>query len=331
MSGRPSLSTLIDARRADTDCRLSALQSGLGRAEEICNGAACVYTTGSVGRLEASEYSDLDLFIADAGDRKDRKLSNLNEILVSAELIRAARENHFPELALGGDLPLVHTAGELVSNLGTRRDDSSNTLTARCLLLLESRPLLGHGVYQQVIDDVIARYWRDFADHTEEFVPAFLSNDILRMWRTLCVNYEAKRPSDPSQKARARLKHYKLAHSRLLTCYSALLYLQEIYGRTGTVSPDDARQMVKLSPLQRLEDLTNRVPELASLGRSAITMYETFLANSAKPQSELESLFAEKQKNFTEEAHRFGEVIFECIRTLGQQANHKSFYRYLVV
>jgi hypothetical protein len=55
-------------------------------------------------------------------------------------------------------------------------------------------------------------------------VPAFLANDILRIWRTFCVNYEARTETEPAEKkAKRKLKNYKLEHSRLLTCYSALL------------------------------------------------------------------------------------------------------------
>jgi hypothetical protein len=75
--------------------------------------------------------------------------------------------------------------------------------------------------YKHVIEEVIAAYWRDYDDHKNEFVPAFLANDILRLWRTFCVNYEARTSTDPPhQRAKRRLKNYKLKHSRLLTSYS---------------------------------------------------------------------------------------------------------------
>lgn len=54
---------------------------------------------------------------------------------------------------------------DLVSTLGKPDDDASNTFTARLLLLLESKSLLGDDVYIEAIADVIASYWRDFADH----------------------------------------------------------------------------------------------------------------------------------------------------------------------
>ena len=85
-------------------------------------------------------------------------------------------------------------------------------------------------------------------------MPTFLTNDILRLWRTFCVNYEARTERVPElEKAKGKLKNYKLKHSRLLTCYSAILYLIAIHYQNGSVHPSDAREMTELTPTQRLE------------------------------------------------------------------------------
>ncbi len=130
----------------------------------------------------------------------------------------------------------------------------TNTFTERLLLLLESCPLLEANVYSDVISDVIASYWGEFEDHRSDFMPAFLANDILRLWRTFCVNYEARTAKDPpEEKAKRKLKNYKLKHSRLLTCYSALLYLLAVHRERGTVTPDDALAMIRMTPTERLQ------------------------------------------------------------------------------
>jgi len=113
-----------------------------------------------------------------------------------------------------------------------------NTFTARLLLLLESSPLIGESVYQQITNDVIVAYWKDYEGHKSDFMP-IPANDILRMWRTFCVNYEARTQSAQRRDGKRRLKNYKLKHSRLLTCYSALLYLLAVFSKNKTVSPTD--------------------------------------------------------------------------------------------
>jgi predicted nucleotidyltransferase len=229
---------LLDSRREESTKRLNALRSCLSAAAILAAEKACVYVTGSFGRGEASPHSDLDLFIVGRGTKKEPAFSRLDQICLKADLIAATRDQGFPPFSGDGQYLEHYTIEELTSRLGLPHDDSKNTLTARLLLLLESRPLIGHEIYDEAIDLVVAKYWRDYEDHRDDFMPAFLANDILRLWRTFCLNYEARTLQDPPEKkAKRRLKNYKLKHSRLLTCFSALAYLLAVFCRDGTVSP----------------------------------------------------------------------------------------------
>ena len=114
-------------------------------------------------------------------------------------------------------------------------------------------------MYDEIVLNVIESYWRDYQDHQAAFMPAFLANDILRIWRTFCVNYEARTEREPEdKKASGKLKNYKLKHSRLLTCYSALLYLLAVHKTEKSVAPSDALAMTKLTPTERLEWLRDQ-------------------------------------------------------------------------
>jgi predicted nucleotidyltransferase len=218
------MAEVLEARRSETTSRFEQLQKQLRAADQLAADKACVYATGSFGRGEASKYSDLDLFIVGRGNKNRRELSNLEEIRIKADLIEATKTLDIPEFSGDGEYLIHYTKQELVDTLGKPHDDASNTFTARLLLLLESKPLLGEKVYKEAMSGVIAAYWRDYPDHKNEFIPAFLANDILRLWRTFCVNYEARTFTEPAEKrAKRKLKNYKLKHSRLLTCYSALL------------------------------------------------------------------------------------------------------------
>lgn len=88
--------SIISSRRLYTEKKTEDLRKNLMSSEEILNGKACVYATGSFGRLEASEASDLDLFIVGLNGELDDEtgqsksaLSNLDAILVKAGLIGA--------------------------------------------------------------------------------------------------------------------------------------------------------------------------------------------------------------------------------------------------
>ena len=68
--------------------------------------------------------------------------------------------------------------------------------------------------------DVIEHYLRDRKHINNSFKPLFLLNDILRFWRTLCLNYEVIRHDKDKP---WRKKNINLKYSRMLTVYSTIL------------------------------------------------------------------------------------------------------------
>jgi hypothetical protein len=335
LSGKAGVGELAE-RRAQTAERLATLTAHLKDAEALAAGKACVYATGSFGRREASSHSDLDLFIVGksrSDKRKGSLLSRLDEICIKADLIEVTRKLNIKEFSGEGRYLVHYSVEEFRSSLGTPEDDVKNTLTARLLLLLESRPLLEKAVYEEVIAEVLEAYWRDYADHRKDFIPAFLTNDILRLWRTFCVNYEARSLRVPeSKKAEGKLENFKLKHSRLLTCYSAILYLLGVYRRQQTVTPVDAVAMTQLTPTERLEWLLGQ-SHLAESHENVINLlsqYERFLRTTNKDERELVSDFMSKEKSrsYMSEAAEFGNTVFDVLTSIGGE---NRFHRLLVV
>lgn len=248
-------------------------------------------------------------------------------------MIEVTQELGIPEFSGDGRYLEHYTVQKLASTLGKPEDDSTNTFTARLLLLLESQPLLESEVYDKVIEDVIGAYWQDYVNHKKDFTPAFLVNDILRLWRTFCVNYEARTSRQPEhERAKRRIKNYKLKYSRLLTCYSALLYLLAVHTRKETVSPEDAAEMIGMTPTQRLEWLLAQ-QDLESAHENVLGLigdYEEFLTNTAEPESVLIERFLDREtsREYFQNATRFGNRVFDLIETLGQR---RSLHRLLVV
>ena len=153
------MSDYLVGRRSGTEARLADIRGDLKAAERRADGRACVYLTGSFARGEAGEHSDLDLFILGKGTRDERALRRLDEILIKAELIESARKHKVPDFSGDGEYLVHYTVDELLKTLGTQQDDASNTFTARLLLLLESKPLIGTDVYSDAITDTVAAYW----------------------------------------------------------------------------------------------------------------------------------------------------------------------------
>ncbi len=322
-------------RRKRTEERLAELTRCLHAAEVLAGGKACVYATGSFGRREASSHSDLDLFILGRArsDGNGSQLTRLDEICIKADLIEVTRQLGIPEFSGDGRYLSHYSVKDFTGTLGTPEDDVTNTFTARLLLLLESRPLVGAAVHHELTGEVIEAYWRDYPDHKSDFMPAFLANDILRLWRTFCVNYEARTARVPDkEKAKGKLKNYKLKHSRLLTCYSAILTLLAIYRQHKTVTPLDALEVVKLTPTERLEWILSQCPVTGAQDgiRELLSQYECFLSSTNRNEDDLVQQFLDKDlsREYMRRAYAFGDTLFHVLNAIGDGTR---FHRLLVV
>lgn len=270
-------------------------------------GGTTIYATGSLGRLEAGEFSDLDVFIA-SGALNRECLGSLENYELIVDLIRTARQNGFPPFSRDGAFLTSHSLTHIVGDVGTPGDDYSNTFTARMLLLLEGRCVYGDRAYECAVASVLERYWPAAEDRK---LPVFLINDFVRYWRTLCLNYEGyKRTNDPLGKRRLDL--LKLRLSRTWTCFSALVYL--IAGLEGEQVPRTrVVAMVAASPLERMLAVAEDSPRTRERVGALVDLYATFLGFSGRPESQVtadlerDDVWAEFEKRsvmFGTEMHR---------------------------
>ena len=138
-NGGVAVGELLERRRAETAKRIGELRQRLGEARGLCGDRACVYITGSFSRGEATIHSDLDLFIAGKGTRREPALGRLTEILIKAELIEAVRTLHIPDFSGDGEYLVHYTVGELVDTkcfLGVMRPATGKVhrgCAVRCL------------------------------------------------------------------------------------------------------------------------------------------------------------------------------------------------------
>jgi hypothetical protein len=245
-------------------------------------------------------------------------------------------ENKLPDFDGDGKYLSCHTFEEYVKYLGGPDDDSKNTLTGRLLLLLESRPLLGLNEYNRLIGHVIEKYFLDHEANPSQFVPAFLFNDILRMWRTFCVNYEYKRKSGSPE---TKIKNLKLKYSRMLTCYSALLFLLDIHSRNQTVDQNNVRDMISKTPTERLLavmtncdylDASSRTIVQSSL-KSALSDYSEFLEFMHDDKNSSSIQANEIHQKWREKSYKFGEAMEMALSGIGRSGGKSSILYRLVL
>jgi predicted nucleotidyltransferase len=120
-----ALSGELSDRRTERGRPIEKLRTELNEAEERARGKACIYVTGSFGRCEASQHSDLDLFIVGKADDKGKRLlKRLDEICIKADLIDVTRRLNIPEFSGDGRYLEHYTVQELTQTLGKEEEDS---------------------------------------------------------------------------------------------------------------------------------------------------------------------------------------------------------------
>lgn len=188
--------------------RMSGLVTQAGLVPADC--AFVVF--GSLARGEVTRGSDVDWTLLVDGQADPQHLAIAHSIKGKLKELDAKEPG--PSQVFGG-LAFSH---DLIHQIGGESDTNRNT-TRRVLLLLESRELSESGVRERVMRGLLRRYLdEDFGYHAfhgwKVRVPRFLLNDIVRFWRTMAVDYAAKRRERAG--AGWAIRNFKLRMSRKL-------------------------------------------------------------------------------------------------------------------
>lgn len=284
----------------------------------------CIYAAGSLARHETGRVSDLDLFFI--GHRPDREpgrrsISRLEELQAFADLISLNAKLELAPFSGDGQYLKIHELDDIISGTGSTEDDSENLFTTRLLLLLESTAIAGDAVYTCAIDKVLTMYFRDTVGR-KGFRPLFLLNDLLRYWRTLCLNYERDRfvPGKPWWKRNLNLKF-----SRKLTVFSSVLAI--VSNQMATAA--EFKPFALMTPMQRLAAALDQMDDSSLLADflSVLDDYEDFLA--AKSHKELEGDNRPPPlEEFSQKAQRFDDFLH---RAFASTKLDRALVRYVLI
>lgn len=317
--------------------RLKELRSKLAPLDELKSfPSLTIVAAGSYGRLEASEYSDIDLFFLRVGSRENLIDPRTRSMRLFGRVITVLDELGFPKLSNDcAFVDLVHTE-DILSNLGGPVDDHANYFTARMLLLLESRCVYGEQAFDDVTATIVESYFKDFPDHSDTFRPIFLLNDICRYWKTLLLNYENKRkfranaPVTRARKTEQRVKNFKLKFSRMTTCFATIAALGSF---RMPMTEQDVTQLTRLTPRERLELVPKRVPITRPIVASILEEYSWFLQMTQLRTADLEEHFRLKRERMKiyQRANKFGDGMYSLIETIGTERPDLRLLRMLVI
>ena len=272
-----------------TDDKLHQIRSALD--SELQNSPhkdqITVVTVGSYGRGEASESSDLDLYILfnsdrDAGDVISDELSNIKRSLDSLVPNETGSTGTF-----GADVCIRFA--DTLSNIGGK-DDTNADITRRLLFLLEGTWLYGKERFRSYRQDLLGRYIKP--NGSDGKLARFLLNDIIRYYRTIATDFEHK-VSD--QNKEWGLRQVKLRFSRKVLYFSGIVAVAE------TADFPQQQTLEKISDWfdhQGLERIYTAAPDLKQTGQ-VLELYEHFLAQISNPEvrQTLEQLQKEEREN----------------------------------
>lgn len=173
---------------------------------------AAIVMFGSWARGELSGGSDDDWALLLNGPDREEVVPTLAEL---EEKLGGAGRKPGAQGVFGTKI----SCDGLVGNIGLEEDRNRN-LTHRILLVIESVALSNPEVHAACRDRVLEVYLdqsiKDFRP------PRFLLNDLVRYWRTMCVDFVGKELKDPDTR-KWGIRNAKLRTSRKMLFASGLL------------------------------------------------------------------------------------------------------------
>ncbi len=248
---------------------------------------------GSLARREWTSGSDVDWTMLIDGQ------ANSEHRIAAREIERKLPETEYAGRPLKGpgregtfgNMAFSH---EIVHHIGGQADTNRNT-TQRILLLLEAtalrEPTGDSGPFERIVRQVLNRYLiNDSAFHShaddESRIPRFLLNDIVRYWRTMCVDFAYKDWEQAGEKW--ALRNIKLRTSRKLLFVAGLLTVFSCF-HNAALRRDDKNADYLLTLQRHLLNFVHSTPlnivvwTLRSIGLDTqcaelLDAYEEFLA-----------------------------------------------------
>lgn len=218
---------VLDRARTEADRQLDTMRAA---AEEVIppDAGVIVGVNGSVARREVTSGSDVDLFFLAAGDDVEAVRP------VQQAFRERLRADNVKMPTHGGVFEQPLTVRSLLSNIGGDAD-TNEYLTRRMLYLLEGEWLHDRVGFEDLRARLVGHYVRD--DLETHKLCRYLLNDVIRYWRTICVDFEEKTADGTKPRA---IRLVKLRFARMMLYFGGVAAI----ARTADVPPEAKRTVL---------------------------------------------------------------------------------------
>ena len=264
----------IKAAQAFTTSKLKALREAMMQCleESEYKDDITVVTTGSYGRSEATNESDLDCFIIFDRDLPVEEVI-IKELKAISGIIEQLIEKPVGDTGtFGSDAHLRFS--NMLTNIGGKYD-TNESLTRRLLFLLEGTWLFNEQKFTDYRKQLLEKYIK--SGSPDEQLPRFLLNDIIRYYRTITTDFEHKTSEN---KKSWGLRNIKLRFSRKLLYFSGIIVAAELkgLGRNGKI--ERAIELFEKPGLLRVQDVGKSLSSTTKI----LETYESFMENISMPE-----------------------------------------------
>ncbi|HGF7371393.1 TPA: nucleotidyltransferase domain-containing protein [Vibrio cholerae] len=199
-----------------------------------------VVVTGSFGRNEASEASDMDWFVVVDGQDSESVIETV-ECIVNEHVNKNVGDTG----TFGG----IVRKDELLVNFGGD-EDTNQKFTRRMLYLLESKWLFNENLYNELKREILSRYIK--VGVTDSGLNRFILNDVIRYYRTICTDYEFKVYENDKKWG---VRKIKLRFSRKLLYFSGLITVASTGSMSRELKLQKTEELLSLSPIDRIQKI----------------------------------------------------------------------------
>ena len=244
----------------------------------------CLVANGSLARRELTESSDFDAFLIADSSMSESQLKSEEELWSSAKEGSGLSDPGSSGTFVSNSIINID---EMIRNIGGT-DDDNNKFTQRMLVILESTSIGKDALYHNMIEKILERYISDRI--TNHQLGLFLLNDIIRYYRTICIDFEFK---TIEQSKPWGLRNIKLVYSRKLIYFAGIVMCAELAQQSWQEKRRICKMMIGMTPIERLLYI------FGSEIHKSLVIYDRFLVKISDPdvRAELNDVSSEGRMN----------------------------------